>query len=153
MTQLGGAQVERLHAILAQDVRDDQADYRQLRTLLTQLHQALLARDCARIDELNPRIETLAQQLEPRAQRRVKALRVLGLGGDAKAMPLLLARLPQGQRQPLQKLWAELGELAAACAVQNEHNGQLLAMQHELLDQLVRQASAEPLYGPGNHAY
>jgi flagellar biosynthesis protein FlgN len=153
VTKLAAAQTERLQAILAQDLLDDQADYRQLQALLVQLHQALLARECPRIDEINPRIETLTQQLEPRTQRRVKALRALGLGGDAKAMPLLLARLPQGQRQSLQKLWAELGELAAACAAQNERNGQLLAMQHELLDQLIRQASAEPLYGPSSHAY
>lgn len=153
MTTSPASQAERLHAVLIQDVQDDVAAYRQLQALLNQLHQALLERACERIDQLNPAIDALARQLGPRAERRAKALRALGLGADARAMPLLLARLPQAQRVQLQPLWRELGELAAACAMQNEHNGQLLAMQHELLDQLLRQACAEPLYGPATSAY
>src|SRR5690606_6918299 len=117
-----------LLAVVEQDLHDDHADYRRLQALMPALYQQLLARDCLRIDRLNQQIVALVEQVRSRADRRSKVLAALRLGSGAAAMQQLFGLFPAQRRDALQRLWGELGELAAECKRQNERNGQLLAM-------------------------
>ncbi|MWV17401.1 flagellar protein FlgN [Pseudomonas sp. L-22-4S-12] len=143
----------RLLTILAQDVQDDLLDYRQLELLLPELHQALLARDNPLIARLNERIESFCAQVRVRAQRRSKALAALGLGAGAAAMSSLLQHFSAAPRQLLDSGWQALRAAAARCAEHNERNGQLLAMHHEIIEQLLGESTRNQLYAPPSHAY
>lgn len=143
----------RLLAILAQDVQDDLLDYRQLEALLPELHQALLGRDNPLIARLNEHIEASCAQVRVRAQRRSKALAALGLGAGAPAMNNLLLHFSAAPRQQLESAWQALRAAAARCAEHNERNGQLLAMHHEIIEQLLGESTRNQLYAPPSHAY
>lgn len=143
----------RLLAILAQDVQDDLLDYQQLEALLPELHQALLGRDNPLIAQLNERIESSCAHVRVRAQRRSKALAALGLGAGASAMSSLLLHFSTGPRQQLESGWQALRLAAARCAEYNERNGQLLAMHHEIIAQLLGESTRNQLYAPPSHAY
>ncbi|MET1076690.1 MAG: flagellar export chaperone FlgN [Pseudomonas sp.] len=140
-------------SLLAQDVQDDLLDYQRLDGLLPELHQALLRRDNGRIGELNAQIEPCCEQLRMRAQRRSKALAALGLGGGAVAMNRLLQHYPAEPRRQLETGWQRLGEAAVRCADCNERNGRLLAMHHEIIEQLLGDSTRRQLYAPHGHAY
>lgn len=129
------------------DIRQDRDDYLRLRELMQALHECLLARDAARIDELNPRIAALIDAANNRAARRSKILKAFGLQQDAASMRRLLAACPPPQGTELRQAWEQLGQLAAECKRLNERNGRLLAMQHDILTQLLAGASAQ-LYAP-----
>ncbi|VXC27583.1 conserved hypothetical protein [Pseudomonas sp. 8AS] len=146
-------QAERLLAILAQDVRDDLQDYQRLEGLLPELHQALLRRDSSQIDPLNEQITACCELVRARAQRRSKALAALGLGQGAQAMHGLLQRFSGVARQQLESCWVALGEAASRCAGYNERNGRLLAMHHEIIEQLLADSTRSELYAPHGHAY
>lgn len=143
----------RLLAILAQDVQDDLLDYQQLEVLLPELHRALLGRDNPRIAQLNERIESSCTRVRACAQRRSKALAALGLGSGASAMTSLLLHFSAAPRQQLESGWQALRAAAARCAEHNERNGQLLAMHHEIIEQLLGESTRNQLYAPPSHAY
>lgn len=146
-------QRSRLLNILAQDVEDDLLDYQHMDAVLLELHQALLGRDNPLITQLNERIEFLCEQVRVRAQRRSKALAALGLGVGASAMGNLLLHFSAAPRQQLESAWHALRAVASRCAEQNERNGQLLAMHHEIIEQLLGESTRNQLYAPPSYAY
>lgn len=146
-------QGERLLAILVQDVHDDLHDYQRLEGLLPELQQALLRRDSSQIDPLNEQITACCEVVRARAQRRSKALAALGLGQGAQAMHSLLQKLSGTARQQLESCWTALGDAAVRCADYNERNGRLLAMHHEIIEQLLANSTRSELYSPHSHAY
>lgn len=142
------AREQQLLQVIEQDLHQDCADYLALRGLMQELYQQLLQRDSRQIDLLNEQILPLVDQAKARAERRSKVLAACQLGSGPSAMQKLLARYPQAQRKHLEHTWEQLGQLAGQCKRLNERNGKLLAMHHEILDQLLGEPGAGQLYTP-----
>jgi flagella synthesis protein FlgN len=144
-------QRDRLLAVVADDIRQDCEQYLALRDLMQALYTFLLERDSAEIDRLNLQITRHVEALEVRARRRAKVLGAFRLSGDGDGMQRLLASYPADQRAELQAGWQQLGSLARHCQQLNERNGKLLAMHHDLLQQLLGDQRDARVYQP--HAY
>lgn len=144
-------QRDRLLAAVADDIRQDCEQYLALRDLMQALYTFLLERDSAEIDRLNLQITRHVEALEVRARRRAKVLGAFRLSGDGDGMQRLLASYPADQRAELQAGWQQLGSLARHCQQLNERNGKLLAMHHDLLQQLLGDQRDARVYQP--HAY
>lgn len=142
------SQSQKLLTIVANDIQQDCSDYLSLRDLLQELYQHLLERDAAQIEALNQRIVALAESAQVRAERRAKILGAFRLTQDAEGMQRILASYQPPLRDRLQQAWNELGQLAAECKRLNERNGKLLAMQHDILSQLLGNGSESQLYTP-----
>lgn len=138
----------RLLAALDEDLQRDQADYQRLLDLTEALHAHLLQRDAQQIERLNQDISSLSAAAAHRAARRSRILAAFSLHADADGMQRLFAGCPPAQRQRLSAGWEALGHLAQACQRQNERNGRLLAMQHDILNQLLGQSAQSSLYSP-----
>ncbi|WP_443191220.1 flagellar export chaperone FlgN [Pseudomonas indica] len=134
--------------VFEQDLQQDCADYLGLRGLMQELYDQLLKRDCGRIDLLNRQIGDMLEQMDARAQRRSKILTAFRLDKGAEGMQQLLDHFPPAQRARLRESWEQLGQLAAQCKRLNERNGKLLAMHHEILDQLLGETDPAQLYAP-----
>lgn len=139
---------ERLLAALEQDLQRDLTGYQQLLVTSEALHDALLKRDTQAVDATNQRVSALVEQAATRAQRRSRILQAFTLGIDQQGMQRLIAQCERVQGQRLAADWVELERLVTACNLQNERNGQLLAMQHDILNQLLSQSSAADIYSP-----
>ncbi|WXL25733.1 flagellar protein FlgN [Ectopseudomonas mendocina] len=139
---------QQLLNIIAQDLQQDCVDHQRLLELMQALHQQLLERNTQQIDQLNEQINPLISQSRQRAERRSKVLGAFGLSIGPEAMQRLLGRYPQPQRQKLLQAWANLAELTVHCKRQNERNGKLLAMQNELLEQMLSDPANAHLYTP-----
>jgi flagella synthesis protein FlgN len=139
---------QQLLLVVEQDLQQDCADYLALRGLMQELYQQLLKRDSRQIDLLNEQILPLVDQAKARAERRSKVLAAFQLGSGNSAMQKLLARYPQAQRKHLEHTWEQLGQLAGQCKRLNERNGKLLAMHHEILEQLLGEPGSAQLYTP-----
>lgn len=144
-------QRDRLLAVVADNIRQDCEQYLALRDLMQALYTFLLERDSAEIDRLNLQITRHVEALEVRARRRAKVLGAFRLSGDGDGMQRLLASYPADQRAELQAGWQQLGSLARHCQQLNERNGKLLAMHHDLLQQLLGDQRDARVYQP--HAY
>ena len=144
-------QRDRLLAVVADDIRQDCEQYLALRDLMQALYTFLLERDSAEIDRLNLQITRHVEALEVRARRRAKVLGAFRLSGDGDGMQRLLASYPADQRAELQAGWQQLGSLARHCQQLNERNGKLLAMHHDLSQQLLGDQRDARVYQP--HAY
>ncbi|MEW6309865.1 MAG: flagellar protein FlgN [Pseudomonadota bacterium] len=141
-------QRDRLLAVVADDIRQDCEQYLALRDLMQALYTFLLERDSAEIDRLNLQITRHVEALEVRARRRAKVLGAFRLSGDGDGMQRLLASYPADQRAELQAGWQQLGSLARHCQQLNERNGKLLAMHHDLLQQLLGDQRDARVYQP-----
>ncbi len=123
--------------VVREDIAQDRGDYERLRDLMQELHQSLLVRDSDRIAQLNAQISELVQRGRLRAERRSKILAAFRLAPGPEGMSRLLAGYPAAQRQQVRHDWDRLGELVSECHELNERNGALLAMQQEILGQLL----------------
>ncbi len=141
-------QRDKLLAIVANDLEQDCDDYLALRDLMQALYAFLLERDSPEIDRLNLQITTRVETLALRAQRRAKVLGAFRLPQDADGMQRLLAGYPEEQAARVRQLWQQLGALATQCQQINERNGKLLAMHHEILEQLLAGSHDARLYQP-----
>lgn len=142
------ARERQLLQVIEQDLQQDCADYLALRGLMQDLYQQLLKRDNRLIDIINAQIQPLIEQSRQRAERRSKVLTAFNLGTGPSAMKKLLARYPQAQRSHIENTWQQLGQLASQCKSLNERNGKLVAMHHEILEQLLGEPGANHLYSP-----
>lgn len=142
------AREQQLLQVIEQDLQQDCAGYLALRGFMQELYQQLLRRDSQQIDLLNEQIVPLVDQARVRAERRSKVLAAFQLGSGHCAMEKLLQRFPQAQRDHLQLTWQQLGQLAGQCKRLNERNGKLLAMHHEILEQLLGEPGSAQLYAP-----
>jgi flagella synthesis protein FlgN len=140
-------QRQRLLDTVERDLHLDGGHYICLSMLMQELYQQLLRRDSEQIERLNGQIGELLEQLQLSARRRTKILAAFGTTYDAAAMRRLLALFPGQRGTALQANWQQLGRLAEQCKRLNERNGKLLAMHHEVLEQLLGQPE-DRLYGP-----
>nr|WP_272890901.1 flagellar protein FlgN [Stutzerimonas sp. S1] len=134
--------------VVDDDLQQDCGDYLALRDLMQALYTFLLERDSVEIDRLNRQIGRHVASLGGRAERRGKVLAAFRLREDGDGMQRLLNGYPEARRAALQQRWQQLGQLAAECQQLNERNGKLLAMHHEILEQLLAAHQQTHLYGP-----
>ncbi|MBC9249834.1 flagellar biosynthesis/type III secretory pathway chaperone [Pseudomonas alcaligenes] len=137
---------DQLLAVVERDIQHDCTDYLSLRGLMQELYSHLMSRDCPRIDLINHQVEGLVEAIRQRAERRSKALGAFRLEMDGEGMQCLLDSYPPARRNALQQNWQQLGQLAGQCQRLNERNGQLLAMHHDILSQLLAAQSDGGLY-------
>lgn len=139
---------ERLKAALESDLQQDCADYQGLLQLTEALHACLLERDNQAVEEANQAITTLLERAAARAQRRNRILVAFSLQANEQGMQKLIAKCAPPMQQRLEVSWAELVRLVSACHQQNERNGKLLAMQHDILNHLLDPGPQAAIYAP-----
>lgn len=141
-------QRDKLLQVVDDDLQQDCGDYFALRDLMQALYSFLLERDSVEIERINRQISRHVDNLGGRAQRRGKILAAFRLSDDGAGMQRLLESYPEVRRAVLQQFWQQLGRLAAECQQLNERNGKLLAMHHEILEQLLASQQPTHLYSP-----
>lgn len=142
------SQRDKLLQVVDNDLQQDCGDYFALRDLMQALYSFLLERDSVEIERINRQISRHVDNLGGRAQRRGKILAAFRLSDDGAGMQRLLESYPEVRRAVLQQFWQQLGRLAAECQQLNERNGKLLAMHHEILEQLLASQQPTHLYSP-----
>lgn len=140
---------DRLVAALVADLEHDHAAYERLRCCVDSLHAHLAARDGEAVAELNDEISVLTEAAAGRAARRSRILEALSCSPDGEGMRALIDSLDPSRRQTMAHLWQGIAALARECREQNERNGRLLAMQHDILRQLLGAGPSGALYAPG----
>ena len=140
------SQREKLLAVVDDDLQQDCRDYRTLRDLMQALYGHLLERDVSEIDRINLQVSSRIEVLAARAQRRSKVLAAFRLEATGPGMQRLLSGCSGERGEALQRHWQQLGELARQCRQLNERNGKLLAMHHEVLQQLLVGNQSAQLY-------
>jgi len=139
-------QREKLFAVVDADLQQDHGDYLALRKLMQSLYGYLLERNVAQIERTNLQIGSRVEALAVRAERRSKVLAAFSLEPTAAGMQRLLASRAGASGESLRQQWQQVGELAAECQQLNERNGKLLAMHHEILQQLLAGNQGAQLY-------
>lgn len=140
---------EKLLGVIGDDIRQDCEDYARLRDLMQAQYQNLLQRDGASIESANQTIDALVEAARVRAQRRSKILAAFRLSADAAGMQRLIESRPEPVRNQLAQAWSQAGVLAGECKQLNERNGALLAMQQDILKQLLGgEDNRAQLYAP-----
>lgn len=139
-------QREKLFAVVDADLQQDHGDYLALRELMQSLYGYLLERDVAQIERTNLLIGSRVEALAVRAERRSKVLAAFSLEPTAAGMQRLLTSRAGASGESLRQQWQQVGELAAECQQLNERNGKLLAMHHEILQQLLAGNQGAQLY-------
>ncbi len=142
------SQREKLLAVVDDDLQQDCSDYLSLRELMQEMYGHLLKHDVPEIDRTNVLIGSRIEALSARAARRSKVLAAFGQETTAAGMQRLLAGSPGERGESLRRHWQQVGELAAECQQLNERNGKLLAMHHEILQQLLAGNQDAQLYSP-----
>ncbi|OAE08565.1 flagellar protein FlgN [Pantoea sp. OXWO6B1] len=128
---------------LVQDMVEDNQTYGQLKALLREQRQALIARDVAELDRLNPQIFALYEQLAHNSQQRYQLLTQLGIPASSKGLRLLFSRLPARHQAQLDPLWQSLESVATECQALNDGNGLVVSMQQDILQKLVNVGEPE----------
>ena len=131
------SQREKLLAVVDTDLQQDCRDYLALRELMQELYSRLLERDVPEIDRINLQVTDRVEAIALRAQRRSKVLAAFGLEQSGDGMRRLLEGCTGDRGASLSKHWKQIGDLAVQCQQFNEHNGKLLAMHHDILQQLL----------------
>lgn len=140
---------EKLLGVIGDDIRQDCEDYARLRDLMQAQYQNLRQRDGASIESANQAIDALVEAARVRAQRRSKILAAFRLSADAAGMQRLIESRPEPVRNQLAQAWSQAGVLAGECKQLNERNGALLAMQQDILKQLLGgEDNRAQLYAP-----
>lgn len=140
---------EKLLGVIGDDIRQDCEDYARLRDLMQAQYQNLLQRDGASIESANQAIDALVEAARVRAQRRSKILAAFRLSADAAGIQRLIESRPEPVRNQLAQAWSQARVLAGECKQLNERNGALLAMQQDILKQLLGgEGNRAQLYAP-----
>jgi flagella synthesis protein FlgN len=142
------SQREKLLAVVDDDLQQDCGDYLALRELMQELYSRLLERDVPEIDRINLQITVRVEAIAARAQRRSKVLEAFRLEATGVGMRRLLASCSGSRGESLQQHWLQVGDLAVQCQQFNERNGKLLAMHHDILQQLLAGNQDARLYSP-----
>jgi len=128
---------------LIQGMVDDRNHYNQLKTLLTDQRQFLIARNAQALETLNASIFTVYEQLLENSKQRYQLLTRLGIPAGAHGLRTLFTRLPVANQSQLNTLWDSLEQAAAECKTLNDSNGMVLAMQQEVLQNLFNVGEPE----------
>jgi flagella synthesis protein FlgN len=135
---------------LVQGMVEDRKTYSELRALLVDQRQWLIARDAAKLETLNPQMMALYAQLSQNSQQRYQLLTQLGIPAGSPGLRTLFSRLPAPHQNQLTALWESLEQIAAECKALNDRNITVLSMQQEILQNLLNISEPENwLYAQG----
>jgi len=129
--------------MLVQGMVEDRETYNQLKTLLADQRQWLIARDAAKLDQLNPQLISLYEQLSHNSKQRYQLLTQLGIPVGTPGLRTLFSRLPAQHQSQLNTLWNSLEQIAAECKSLNDNNITVLSMQQEILQNLLNISEPE----------
>ncbi|ELW1648214.1 flagellar protein FlgN [Enterobacter oligotrophicus] len=129
--------------MLVQGMVEDRETYSQLKTLLADQRQWLIARDAAKLDQLNPQLISLYEQLSHNSKQRYQLLTQLGIPVGTPGLRTLFSRLPAQHQSQLNTLWNSLEQIAAECKSLNDNNITVLSMQQEILQNLLNISEPE----------
>ncbi|WP_276853990.1 flagellar protein FlgN [Enterobacter oligotrophicus] len=129
--------------MLVQGMVEDRETYSQLKTLLADQRQWLIARDAAKLDQLNPQLISLYEQLSHNSKQRYQLLTQLGIPVGTPGLRTLFSRLPAQHQNQLNTLWNSLEQIAAECKSLNDNNITVLSMQQEILQNLLNISEPE----------
>ncbi|WP_152083077.1 flagellar protein FlgN [Enterobacter oligotrophicus] len=129
--------------MLVQGMVEDRETYSQLKTLLADQRQWLIARDAAKLDQLNPQLISLYEQLSHNSKQRYQLLTQLGIPVGTPGLRTLFSRLPAQHQSQFNTLWNSLEQIAAECKSLNDNNITVLSMQQEILQNLLNISEPE----------
>ncbi|MDV5170788.1 flagellar export chaperone FlgN [Photobacterium rosenbergii] len=124
-----------------QDIQRDLADYQNLHQLLQVQHQNMLRRNGEKLSAMTEPHQHLLQQLQQRADQRTRLLLQLGLDNSPESVNRVISTLPANYRHLVDSKWNQLKALVHTCMAQNDRNSRLLAMQQDILTQVLHQDS------------
>lgn len=124
-----------------QDIQRDLADYQNLHQLLKVQHQNMLHRNGEKLSAMTEPHQHLLQQLQQRADQRTHLLLQLGLDNSPESVNRLISTLPANYRHLVESKWNQLKTLVHTSMAQNDRNSRLLAMQQDILTQVLHQDS------------
>ncbi|MFP2238806.1 flagellar protein FlgN [Pseudescherichia vulneris] len=128
---------------LVQGMVEDRETYSNLKTLLADQRQWLVARDTAKLDALNPQLIAHYERLSDNSKQRYQLLTQLGIPVGSPGLRTLFSRLPAPHQKQLTILWDSLEQVAAECKALNDSNITVLAMQQEILQNLLNISEPE----------
>lgn len=128
---------------LVQGMVEDRETYTSLKTLLADQRQWLIARDAAKLDELNPQLISHYETLSRNSKQRYQLLTQLGIPVGTPGLRTLFSRLPAHHQKQLNTLWDSLEKVAAECNALNDSNIAVLSMQQEILQNLLNISEPE----------
>lgn len=137
------ARLSRLVLSIRQDIEECGALEEELAT-----QQRLLgAHDTEGLEKVGKVILERVARLDASSRVRAQDLTALGLPEGPAGMGVLASRLPAQHGEKLLADWHRLEAALARCQVINERNGELLASNRMVMDQLTGQAVSS--YGDG----
>ena len=128
---------------LGPGIVEDRATFGKLKTLLADQRQWLIARDTAKLDQLNPQLIACYEQLSHNSKQRYQLLTQLGIPVGTPGLRTLFSRLPAAHQKQLTTLWGSLEQVAAECKALNDRNITVLTMQQDILQNLLNISEPE----------
>lgn len=122
---------------LATGIKKDIVNFQRYQQLLEQQLVLMQQHDSEGLLKLNQRHEKYHQALLSHAQKRRKQLVSIGFTGDEQGMEAMIIKLPPKAEAQVSKLWQHLRESMLRCKRQNDSNGEILAVQQQLLNKLI----------------
>lgn len=134
--------------IFVQDLQQDATCYDSLLEILHALHRAILEHNTEIIEALNSQLVKQVSTLHEASLRRRKITDVFKLPHNDEGILHLIDRLPEAINKPLHETWIHLKKQVIECKRQNDINGKLMSMHHDLLNQLLTTDNDSHLYTP-----
>ena len=142
---------QKLLNYLVADINQDCDSYGMLETLLQAIFPQLVERNTLEVATINSQINELVVAIAERMKRRSSILQALGITEHDKtsthsSMLRALSLLPASERESALTNWKTLHDLVFRTHKLNERNGNLLAMQQEILNSLIDQSDSSGIY-------
>lgn len=109
----------------------------QLSPMLQKQYVLMSMRHSTELVQLNQRAEMLLEQLHRNATERYQAMSILQLQPTEQGFERLLSSLPEKIRQASQQLLDKVQRHTELCQQLNQKNGELLAQQRQLMQNLL----------------
>jgi flagella synthesis protein FlgN len=109
----------------------------QLSPLLQKQYVLMNLRKSAELEQLNQQASVLLELLHQNAAERQQAMASLQLQPNPQGFELLLSKLPEKIRDASQQLLNKVQRHTELCQQLNQKNGELLARQRQLMQNLM----------------
>ena len=122
---------------LISGLKADIKNYSRFHELLHKQHNLMQQHNSEELITLNQDHGILLETISEQAIRRKQLMHHIGVTADNAGMEKILAALDAQSGPQVAILWDKLKQLTHHCHNQNEVNGQLLALQSELLNKVL----------------
>lgn len=109
----------------------------QLSPMLQKQYVLMSMRQSSELEQLNQKAAMLLEQLQRNATERYQAMSVLQLQPTEQGFERLLSSLPEKIREASQQLLNKVQRHTELCQQLNQKNGELLAHQRQLMQNLL----------------